>query len=229
MPHRAQIATLEQALQEAERRQDDLLAALAHELRNPLSALSASVQVLRRPDLSEASHARALDLMQRQVFQMSRVVDELLEVSRIARRQVHPQHQVLDLVALTTATVHDHGTDGTGALELLDPGAPIWVDGDPALLAQALSTLLNYALQAGRRSARRLRVRIAEGRAEVALEYEGEEPEPSASEPFWTTLSLLRGLVEIQGGALRACCQGPCCTLALRLPLAPEPEHPGAG
>lgn len=238
MDEQDEIHRLQQALQDAERRQDEFLAALSHEVRNPLSALSASVHVLRQGGVPEANRARALDIMQRQLFQLSRMVDELLEMSRIARRQVDLQRQTLDLVSLVLSTAHEHRpemeTRGV-ALVVTSAEAPVWVDGDPTRLAQVVSHLLRNGLQASTRG-KRLVVHVgeADGEAELTVRDEGaglEAPHLSqVFEPFWRAdgLSLVRSLVELHGGRVTVESAGPDqgTAMGLRLPLAASPETP---
>lgn len=233
-----EIQRLRQALHDAERRQDEFLAALSHELRNPLSALSASVHVLRQPGVPETNRARAMDIMQRQLFQLSRLVDELLEMSRIARRQVDLNRQTLDLVSLVLSTVQEHRSEmearGVG-LDLVASEAPVWVDGDPTRLAQVIANLLRNALHASSRGTRiAVSVREAEGEAEVTVRDEGAGLEKATVsgvfEPFWRAdgLSLVRGLVELHGGrvTVESAGAGKGSALGLRLPLAATPGAP---
>lgn len=234
MSEQQEIARLREALQESERRQDEFLAALSHELRNPLSALSASVHVLHQEGVPEASRARALDIMQRQLFQLVRMVDDLLEMSRIARKQVELHRQVVDLVSLVLSTVQEHRPEAEARglrLDLSAPEAPVWVDADPARLAQSISQLLRRALHASARGGRIVvRVGEVEGEADLVVRDEGAGLEGDVFEPFWRTdgLSLVRGLVELHGGRVMAGSPGPGqgAELGLRLPLSAAPETP---
>src|SRR4029079_2641379 len=87
---------MEDRLKEADRRKDEFLATLAHELRNPLAPISSAVQVLRaRP--GEAEHQAAREILERQVRQMARLVDDLLDISRITRGKLVLRKEPLDL------------------------------------------------------------------------------------------------------------------------------------
>lgn len=231
MDEQQEIRRLQQALKEAER-------TLSHELRNPLSALSASVHVLRQAGVPETNRARAMDIMQRQLFQLSRLVDELLEMSRLARHQVDLQRQTVDLVSLVLSTVQEHRaemeTRGVG-LDLAASEAPVWVDGDPTRLAQVIANLLRHALQASSRGKRVVvQVGEADGEAELTVRDEGagmEAPQVSqVFEPYWRAdgLSLVRSLVELHGGRVTVDSAGPGqgTALGLRLPLATSPTTP---
>jgi PAS domain S-box-containing protein len=136
----------EQALQDADRRKDEFLATLAHELRNPLAPLRNGLQVMKlargNAELVEQSRA----MMERQLGQMVRLVDDLLDVSRISRGKItlHPERVELAAVAqqavetsrpLIDASRHD--------LSISIPPEPIYVDADVTRLAQVFSNLLN--------------------------------------------------------------------------------------
>src|SRR5262249_38694021 len=95
-----------EALAEADRRKDDFLAMLSHELRNPLGAISNSLYVMQLPNSSDARE-RALEVLKRQVQQQVRLVDELLDVSRITRGFVELRKERLDLAALCRMSAED--------------------------------------------------------------------------------------------------------------------------
>ncbi|HEX5418679.1 MAG TPA: ATP-binding protein, partial [Gammaproteobacteria bacterium] len=138
----------EGALRDNERRKDEFLATLSHELRNPLAPLRNSVELLRMTAEDEAPTPPILDVMDRQVNHLVRLVDDLLEMSRISRgtlklRQEHVELAAFVETAIETSVplIKSAGHDLT--IEL--PDEPLWVDGDPLRLAQILSNLLNNA------------------------------------------------------------------------------------
>jgi signal transduction histidine kinase len=137
-----------EALREADRRKDEFLATLAHELRNPLAPLRNAVEILRTAQATPEMHGRALDMMERQLRQMVRLVDDLLDVSRITTGKLMVHRQVFDLrAALRDAleTVRPFIDSRGHALELKVDEAPLPVDGDEARLAQVIGNLLHNA------------------------------------------------------------------------------------
>src|SRR5690606_36557236 len=79
----------EEALQQANRRKDEFLAMLAHELRNPMAGISGALRLVRSPKIGDAQRAWAQDVMERQLKQLTRLLDDLLDVSRITRGKIH--------------------------------------------------------------------------------------------------------------------------------------------
>ncbi len=98
----------EQALQEVDRRKNDFLAMLGHELRNPLTPIRNAAYTMRRFDHSEPVVRQSLDRIDRQVTHMVRLIDDLLDMSRISTGKILLYKQAIDLVELTRAVVHDH-------------------------------------------------------------------------------------------------------------------------
>jgi PAS domain S-box-containing protein len=138
----------EEALKEADRRKDEFLAMLAHELRNPLAPIRNSVQVLKLVGVGDGTVATARDMIERQVTHMARLVDDLLDVSRITRGKILLRKQPLDLVPLVRAAAEDHRcmlSDTGLALTVELPPGPVWVDGDPTRLSQVVGNLLHNA------------------------------------------------------------------------------------
>src|SRR5260370_23755395 len=89
----------EEALKEANRRKDEFLATLAHELRNPLAPIRNALQVLKQPDLDAATAGRFQDMAERQVRHMARLLDDLLDVSRISRGLIELRKEPVDVAA----------------------------------------------------------------------------------------------------------------------------------
>jgi signal transduction histidine kinase/ActR/RegA family two-component response regulator len=150
--HRAALtvenARLYHELQAADRRKDEFMAMLAHELRNPLAPIHNAVQLLQRLGPDEPRLVRTLEIIERQVIQQSRLLDDLLDVSRISRGTILLRPERLDLVRL----VRNAAEDSRSALEeagltltLELPEEPVWVEGDPTRLAQVMSNLLQNA------------------------------------------------------------------------------------
>jgi PAS domain S-box-containing protein len=137
----------EQALREADRRKDEFLATLSHELRNPLAPLRNSVYLLRsgaRPDAAP----RVLDMMDRQVGHLVRLVDDLMEVSRITRGTLELRRKQVPLEAALRGAIETADPllrSGEHHLNLRLPRAPLVLDADPVRVAQVFANLLNNA------------------------------------------------------------------------------------
>ncbi len=141
-------ALLVESIQDADRRKDEFLAMLAHELRNPLAPIRNAVQLLRLAGASEPDQRQAGDLIDRQVTHLVRLVDDLLDATRIARGKVALRKQRCDISAIVREAVEDYRPlfAGSGlSLQTDLPAEPIWVDGDPTRLSQVLINLLNNA------------------------------------------------------------------------------------
>jgi len=140
----------EARLEEAARRKDEFLAMLAHELRNPLAPIRNAVELIRLAAPTETKVRWAADVTDRQVRQLTRLVDELLDVARISQGKVVLQAQCLDLVALVTQSIDTqrdamHKRHQTLTLSL--PAKPINVNGDATRLAQVVNNLLSNAIK----------------------------------------------------------------------------------
>jgi CheY-like chemotaxis protein len=141
-------ARLYQSIREADQRKNEFLAMLAHELRNPLAPIRNAVEVMRLPDLDLARLQFARDVVDRQVQLLVRLVDDLLDVSRITRGKVTLQKQVVkvaDIVARAVETSKPLITARRHHLHVDVPARPLEVEADPTRLAQILANLLNNA------------------------------------------------------------------------------------
>jgi signal transduction histidine kinase len=138
----------QEALREADRRKDEFLAMLAHELRNPLAPLSNALTLLRRAPPDPARLSRLCGMMGRQVEQLRHLVDDLLEVSRITRGKIQLQPQKVELAQLVMRSLESARPliQAQGHhLSLALPPEPVWLEGDPLRLEQVLGNLLNNA------------------------------------------------------------------------------------
>ena len=136
-------------LLEADQRKDEFLATLAHELRNPLAAIRFAVESLKAGE-PPASAARARDVIDRQVGQLVRLVDDLLDVSRITANKIHLRREPHDLARLMATAVESMTPLSTAADQHLDvrlPSTPIWVEGDGARLVQIFANVLGNAVK----------------------------------------------------------------------------------
>ena len=144
----AEIGRRAEALREADQRKDEFLATLAHELRNPLAPIRNALEILRLAGNDPDKSARAREMMQRQVAQMVRLVDDLIDVSRITTGKLAIRKTVVDVRSAlrdSIETARPFIDSRRHALEVRLPNDPLPVDGDATRLAQVFSNLLNNA------------------------------------------------------------------------------------
>jgi two-component system, chemotaxis family, CheB/CheR fusion protein len=135
----------EDRAQDAVRRRDEFLAMLSHELRNPLGAVQNALELL---DKAHGEPRRLQRVIRRQTNQMARLLDDLLDVSRVTRDKIELQLETLDLRVLVSGAVEAvHGSleSRSQLVSIEDDGAPLWVNGDAARLQQVLVNLLTNA------------------------------------------------------------------------------------
>jgi signal transduction histidine kinase len=243
----------EQLLKAADRRKNDFLAMLAHELRNPLAPLRSALQVIQLSNGGTEVLARAQSIMERQVQHLSRIVDDLLDVSRIERGRVSLRRERIDLARLAQTASGDHRSEFEvlGLKLLLHlPETPIWIDGDGTRLTQVIGNLLQNAMKFTDRGGE-IHVRVVADHEtslatlSVSDSGIGIAPEMLSAlfEPFSQAdrsldrskgglglgLALVKGLVELHGGEVRALSQGLGCgtEFVVQLPLQPEPAALG--
>jgi PAS domain S-box-containing protein len=240
-----------EALAEADRRKDEFLAMLAHELRNPLAAIWGALHLARVSETDELRRQTALDAVERQVRHQTRLVDDLLDVSRITRGKIVLRPERLDLARLLRESVQDHRRALEAAslhLALVLPEQSVWVNGDATRLAQVVSNLLQNAAKftdPGGRVTVRLEV---EDQAVITVRDTGIgitpemvshlfEPLTQADRTLDRSrgglglgLALVKGLVELHGGEVGARSDGPGCgaTFTVELPWASDPAAPPA-
>src|SRR5437588_4453283 len=122
---------------------------LRHELRNPLAPLMNGLHLARRVT-DPGAREQALDLIGRQITHLTRMVEDLLDVTRITRGKIQLNRETLDLARLVRVTAEDRSAAVEQAhlgLRIEMPTEPIWVDGDPTRLTQILNNLLHNALK----------------------------------------------------------------------------------
>lgn len=134
-------------LREADRRKDEFLAMLAHELRNPLAAIGAALPVLHRKVADGGEHA--LEVVERQAAHLGRLVDELLDVARVTSGKIEMRKELVDINAVLARVVSSFQERGpklrAQRLTLVSPVNHVWVEGDVTRLEQVLSNLLDNA------------------------------------------------------------------------------------
>ncbi len=218
-------------LEAADRAKDQYLAMLAHELRNPLAPISASLYILAEEPLSSDAARRARAVIARQTGHLSRLVDDLLDVTRLASGKVALHMQEIALDDALRQAIDDHRSlaEGAGvqlALEL--PSSPVRVRGDRTRLAQMIGNLIQNAVRFtpdGGRVSVSLEQRDSEAEIRVRDTGSGIEPHilERVFEPFvqgaqaatrargglGLGLALVKGLAELHGGRVHARNIGP--------------------
>ena len=138
----------EEALAEANRRKDEFLSMLAHELRNPLAPIRNAVEIMRLHQTTEPELDWARDMIERNVRQLVRLVDDLLDVSRITQGKIRLQAEPVSLAAVVAQAVEVSQPlidARRHRLSVSLPEPPVWVNGDATRLAQVVANLLNNA------------------------------------------------------------------------------------
>jgi signal transduction histidine kinase len=243
------------ALQEADRRKDEFLATLAHELRNPLAPLRNGLEVMKLAHNSNENQSggQVLAMMERQLAQMVRLIDDLLDVSRISRGRIEllREHvelaQVLnDAVETTRPLIEQAGH----ALNISIPSGPIYVDADLTRLSQVFSNLLNNAAKFTEPGGR-IELTVARQGDEVAVTVSDNgvgipaDMLPKIFELFTQEdrsleksrgglgigLSLVKRLVEMHNGTIEVSSEGHGrgSKFVVHLPPAQSPNGPQTG
>jgi PAS domain S-box-containing protein len=256
LAHRAAIAMenarLYSDVRDADRRKDEFLAMLAHELRNPLAPIRNALHILKRPGTDEAVLGRVREMMERQVQHMTRMVDDLLDVSRITRGKIELRKEVVDLAAVVGRTVEMARPlieDRRQELTVDLPPEPVCLEADPTRLEQVLANLLNNAAKytdhrghiwlSARQEGGELVLRVKDTGVGISSDLLGRIFEPFVQADrvlhhsqggLGIGLTLVRSLVEMHGGSVTAYSDGPGhgSEFIVRLPaLRPQQPIPG--
>ncbi len=137
-----------ETLRNADRRKNEFLAILAHELRGPLAPIRNSLEMMKRADRDELLQGRALRIMDRQLSHLARLVDDLIDVSRISRDRIEIRREPTELRGLLSAcieTCRPLTEDRKQQISLAVPAEPVHVDADPVRLTQVFNNILNNA------------------------------------------------------------------------------------
>lgn len=237
----------EEAQRESERRKDEFIATLAHELRNPLAPLRNAVHLLRVQGEAPARAAALHEMMERQLGHLVRLVDDLLELSRISRGTLDLRSSLVpasDFVRAAVEAVEPLIRDRRHQLVVVRAAEPLWVAGDPVRLTQLVSNLLNNAARyTDPGGTIRLETCAEDGQAVVRVSDTGRGFAPDQAERIFDMfargegsgglgigLALGRKLAQLHGGTLEAASAGPGhgAVFTVRLPLAPPPAEPAA-
>jgi len=246
------LRELAEELRAADRRKDEFLALLAHELRNPLAPVLNAVAIMRARALADTELVWCRDIIERQAFQLTRLVDDLLDVSRISRGKVRLRFEPVELSAVL------HGAVETSQpivdaqrhdLRISQPMQPVVVNGDAARLVQVVANLINNAAKFQEAGGKIDVTVVAEnGAAHITVSDRGfgidEALLPRVFEPFTQGnpaldrtqgglgigLYLVRNIVDLHGGSVVAVSEGPGrgATFAVDLPLMQQQSRAGS-
>lgn len=217
----------QEALEEASRRKDEFLALLGHELRNPLAAVRSATELLEIHSDGDPRLARVHGALDRQVARMVRLVDGLLDVSRMARGKIMIERAPVDLAALVHQVCEDRRPamqEAELAFTIAPLSDPVWVQGDEIRLVQIFDNLLSNAVKftpaGGRISVAAERrddgvvVRVKDSgagirQAMIGRIFEPFEQDTTRGDGLGLGLSLVKGLVELHAGRVEARSEGP--------------------
>jgi two-component system CheB/CheR fusion protein len=234
------------ALKDADRRKDEFLATLAHELRNPLAPISSGLHIMKTAGGNPQVVQAAREIMERQVAQMVRLVDDLLDVARITTGKVELRCEVIDIadavrdaVETSRPLIESQGQ----ALGISLPDTPVHVNADRTRLAQVFANLLNNSAKFSERG-QPISIVLArdDGHAMVRVRDAGAGIEPEALPKIFDMfgqadgarrargaglgigLSLVKRIAEMHGGSVKAFSEGPGrgSEFVVRLPAAPS-------
>ena len=237
----------ETQLKEAHRRKDDFLATLAHELRNPLAPICNALELLRRADSNEALMAPARSMMERQLQRMVRLIDDLLDISRITNGKIHLRKERLELAAVLQSAVESARPSveaRSHQLTVTSTPGPVYLDADPIRLAQVFANLLDNAAKYTEKgghiwlTTERRTEDVVVSVRDTGIGITAEQL-PHIFEMFAQVapalvrsqgglgigLSLVKGLVELHGGSVeaRSAGYGKGSEFIVRLPIVEAP------
>jgi PAS domain S-box-containing protein len=243
--------SMEEELREADQRKDEFLAMLGHELRNPLAPIRSAAAVMRYMAVDDPKFTWVREVIERQVAHMTRLIDDLLDVARITRGTVQLREERIELarlvreaVELSRPLIEDRGHE----LRVELPAERVWLEADPARLAQVLANLLNnaakYTEQGGRidlvaaliGSGSEIEIRIADTGVGIDPELlprifdlftQDKQSIDRSQGGLGIGLTLVKALVELHGGLVEARSpgRGRGAEFVVRLPLA-SPDAP---
>lgn len=235
------------ALEEADRRKDHFLAVLAHELRNPLGPIRTAVEIVKLSQDRSEVMLRSQEIIDRQIGHMSRLIDDLLDVARIAQGKIQLQLAVCDFAEIVRQTTEDYRTAFQQAGVELHVNLPqsLPVTGDSTRLAQIVGNLLHNAAKftppggsvsvVGRRFDEHglASVEVCDDGAGMSPEMVSRVFEPFTQDEqgidrakggLGLGLALAKGIVDLHNGSVRAASEGPGhgSEFTIELPLASE-------
>lgn len=240
---RKQAETL---LHEAERRKDEFVATLAHELRNPLAPIRNAARLLESHESSDPQLAWTRKVIDRQVRIMARLLDDLLDINRITRGRLELRRERVELAVVIDTAVETSRPlidERCHALDIILPQEAVELDADPVRLAQIFSNLLNNAARYTEPGGQiRVTAQMQDDQVAISVRDNGAGISPDALPHVFEIfsqvtpalaqsqgglglgLSLARGLVELHGGRIeaRSAGVGQGCEIRIHLPIAPR-------
>jgi PAS domain S-box-containing protein len=244
------LRSLVAELRQADERKDEFIALLAHELRNPISAIAVASDLLARSSIEDRRARFAVPAISRQVKQLRRLVDDLLNMARITAGKLVLRRQPLDLLEAVSRILADRHAMGANGAVIDVSGVPTWVEADNARLQQMIENLLDNAIKYG---GTRIAMRVApegstgtlvvqDNGAGMTAELlgslfkpfvQGAQPTDREQHGLGLGLALVERLAVLHGGTVSATSEGPGkgSTFAVALPLATRPaalETPAA-
>jgi len=242
----------EERLKEGDRRKDEFLAVLAHELRNPLAPIRNALNILQITTHNDTDVVGIREMLERQVNQMVRLVDDLMEVSRITRGNIELRMEPVEVATIMRSAVETSLPLIDAAEHELDLAVPhevLIVDGDPVRLAQILANLLNNAAKytepggqiqfSGSREDDGVCIRVRDTGVGIAADMlprvfdlftQGDRGTDRAQGGLGIGLALVKSLVEMHGGSVKVRSEGVGrgSEFVVRLPLSlKHPDHQG--
>jgi signal transduction histidine kinase len=243
---------VEEALRDADYAKDEFLAMLSHELRNPLAALTTAAHVLRISHPGSAAGTQAREVVERQTSHMVRLVEDLLDVSRVAMGKIALQREALNLAALVSTLVHNWRSAGRlDRHRVVAEGSAAWVHADRDRVEQVIANLLDNAIKFTPDGGN-VSLRVSQHGGEVVLRVsdngrgipahalghvfepfvQGEHSIDRAAGGLGLGLALVKRLVELHGGTVAAesAGEGSGASFTVRLPAvaAPREQPPAA-
>jgi PAS domain S-box-containing protein len=243
---------VEQALHEAQLRKDEFLAIFAHELRNPLAPIRNGIEILRQLAPTDGPAADAHAIIDRQISHLVRLVDDLLDVSRLAQGKIELRRERCSLSQIVRQTVDDYRPlfrDRGIAVTVSVPPDDLWVDGDPTRLSQIISNILHNASKFTAKGgwvtviltrdegSRKAVVEIADTGVGIDRELlerlfvpfaQGRRGDEAVYSGLGLGLAIVRSLVDLHGGTVTAASEGRGhgTRLLITLPPAAQAQSP---
>src|ERR671931_1890485 len=222
----AELETLVAALREADTRKDEFIAMLAHELRNPLSAIAVATDLLARSKIEDRKARFAVPAIERQMRQLRRLVDDLLHMARITSGKLTLRKEPLELKSFAARAIADYRALVAPGISIVLQGVEAWVDGDPARLKQMIENLLDNATKYGGKNItvtlsadeRGVHTSVQDDGQGIAPELlaslfqpfvQGAQPADREQRGLGLGLALIERLASLHGGGVDAASEGP--------------------